>query len=84
MNNLASTTTTTLSGIISRNTSAEFSVVNIAEGNIYKVYVSRYDVTFDEFLNILDEMELNFGEQYIEFDEDGMIMTFTIEMNDAQ
>ena len=79
MSNLASTTNI-LHDIMSRNTSAEFSIVNIAEGNIYKVYVSRYDVSFDEFLNILDEMNGNFGEQYNDFDEDGMVMIFTIEL----
>lgn len=78
MNNLASTTTI-LSDIVSRNTSAEFSIVN--EGNVYMVQVSRHDVAFDEFLNILDAMNDTFGEQYNDFDEDGSMMTFTIEVN---
>ena len=78
---MTTATTTILSDIMSRNTSAEFSIVN--EGNVYMVHVSRYDVSFDEFLNILDAMNDTFGEQYNEFDEDGSMMTFTIELNVA-
>ena len=78
---MATETTTILTDIMSRNTSAQFDIVN--EGNVYKIFVCRYDVSFDEFLNILDAMNDTFGEQYNEFDEDGSMMTFTIELNVA-
>ncbi len=74
---MTTATTTILTDIMSRNTSAQFDIVN--EGNVYKIFVSRYDVSFDEFLNILDEMNENFGDRYCEFDEDGASMVFTID-----
>lgn len=78
MSNLASTKVT-LSGILSRHTSAEFSNVN--DGNTCKVHVYRHDVTFDEFMNILGNLYDVFGEQYVDFDEDSMMITFTIDLN---
>jgi len=74
---MTTTTTTILSDIMSRNTSAQFDIVN--DGNVYQIFVSRYDVSFDEFLNILDEMNEKFGDRYSDFDEDGASMVFTID-----
>lgn len=76
-NNMTTETTTILTDIMSRNTSAQFDIVN--EGNVYKIFVCRYDVSFDDFLNILDEMNEKFGDRYSDFDEDGASMVFTID-----
>lgn len=70
-----------LSDIIARHTSAEFDVTS--NGNVYTADVFRHDVSFFEFLGILETIQETFGEQNCEFDEDNSRMFFIVNLENS-